>query len=52
MGVGFIYQTLEVPDVRKLRPHPNSRRGASHPFGGEKVHWTFSSFSLTPLKGG
>jgi len=22
-----------------------------HPFGGEKVHWTFSLFHLTPLKG-
>jgi hypothetical protein len=34
--------------------HPFARRGAIsflHPFGGEKVHRTFSSIRLTPLKG-
>jgi hypothetical protein len=30
-----------------------SRRDTNivRPFGGEKVHWTFSSFRLTPVEG-
>jgi hypothetical protein len=41
--------------LTEIHPHLYARRGAVsflHPFGGEKVHRTFSSFRLTPLEGG
>jgi hypothetical protein len=39
--------------LNEAHPHLYARRGAVsvlHPFGGEKVRRTFSSFRLTPLK--
>jgi hypothetical protein len=41
--------------LNETYPHPYARRGAVsflHPFGGEKIHRTFSCFRLSPLKGG
>jgi len=37
-----------IPALRATYP----AQGASHPFGGEKVHWTFSFFRLALMKGG
>jgi hypothetical protein len=31
---------------------PGVRGKLAHPLGGEKVHWTFSGFRLTPHEGG
>jgi len=54
MGVGLV-EALRVILCLTQNPSPPSFppgvRNASHPFGGEKVHWTFSVFRLTPLKG-
>ena len=45
-------ETFDSALLFKTPSPSNPGRGACmHPFDGEKVHWTFSSFHLTPLKG-
>jgi hypothetical protein len=48
---GGVVRRCIAPSPLALFP-PGVRGNPAHPFGGEKVHWTFSCFRLTPRVAG